>query len=491
MHMRYHPIALYLLALLAIASTACSQSPASGSTTNILFIAVDDLNDWVVPYGGHSQSITPNLQRLAESGLRFNNAHCQAPLCGPSRASLFTGLLPSTTGLYLHVKDGNIISGSQSENPPELLTHVLQRNGYETLGAGKLLHNGAGGGLLQDYGGHKGFGPYPKEPMNYDSQGTSTDWGAFPETNEELPDHAVADYAIKALSEKRDGPFFLGVGINRPHVPWFVPQEWFDKFDLESIELPPYQADDWDDLPEISKIIHQAPPTPSTEWMIKNGKWKEVVRAYLACVAYADYEIGRVLDALEASEYAGNTIVILWSDHGYHLGEKNVVTKMTLWEESTRVPLLISGPGIPKNATCERSVGLIDIYPTLLDYARVKIPDTLDGRSLAPLIENPEADWDNPAITIWGRNNTAIRDERYRYIRYEDGSEELYDRAKDPNEFHNLASNPEFTPVKERLSQHIPTEQAPVSPVTYHRWNPYWIEMTRKAEESGKQENKP
>ncbi|MBK1880438.1 sulfatase [Pelagicoccus mobilis] len=475
-------LVLALSAILALTNASCAEQ--QNDLPNILFIAVDDLNDWVVPYGGHSQTLTPNLERLADSGLRFTNAHCQAPLCGPSRASIFTGLLPSTTGLYLHVNDDKVISGSQSNPAPELLTHVLQRHGYETLGAGKLLHQGAGGGLLQDYGGHKDFGPYPEKHMNYEGERTSTDWGAYPDRNDQMPDHAVANYAIKALSEKRDGPFFLGVGINRPHVPWHVPQEWFDKFDLDSIELPPYRADDWDDLPEISKIIHNAPPTPSAEWLIENGKWKEMVLAYLACVAYADYEIGRVLDALEASDYADNAIVILWSDHGYHLGEKNVVTKMTLWEESTRVPLLIAGPGIPKNTVCERPVGLIDLYPTLLDYSDIEISDTLDGRTLRPLIEDPDAKWEHPAITIWGRNNTAIRDERYRYIRYEDGSEELYDRSKDPNEFNNLASNPEYTPVKERLAVHIPENQALVSPVTYHRWNPYWIEVTRKAEES-------
>lgn len=476
--------ALIFFSLQAI--LAYGQSKPSAPPPNILFIAVDDLNDWVVPYDGHPQAITPNLQRLAEQSLRFTNAHCQAPLCGPSRASLFTGLLPSTTGLYLHVKDGEILSGSQSALEPELLTHVLQRNGYKTMGAGKLLHNGAGGGLLQNYGGHKDFGPYPEKPMNYNHEGTSTDWGAFPNSNEQMPDHAVADYAIDALAQPHEKPFFLGVGINRPHVPWHVPQEWFDKFDLDSIELPPYRSDDWDDLPEISKIIHEAPPTPSTEWMIENGKWKEVVRAYLACVAYADYEIGRVLDALETSEYANNTLVILWSDHGYHLGEKNIVTKMTLWEESTRVPLLISGPGVPQNAVCERPVGLIDLYPTLLEYAGIPVPDTLDGRSLQPLIDYPNRAWNHPAITIWGRNNTAIRDEQYRYIRYEDGSEELYDRAQDPNEFHNLASNPKYAPIKEQLGLHIPENQAPVSPVSYHKWNPYWIETVRKAQEAAK-----
>ncbi|MDQ8198625.1 sulfatase [Pelagicoccus enzymogenes] len=463
-----------------------SSSPAAPpKSPNILFIAVDDLNDWVIPFGGHEQAITPNLQRLAEHSTRFTNAHCQAPLCGPSRASVFTGLLPSTSGIYLHVKDNEIVPENGAPQRPEFLTHLLARHGYKTLGAGKLLHQGAGGNLLQDYAGFKDFGPYPEKPMNYDADRTSTDWGAFPERNDQMPDHAVADYAIGALSQNHDAPFFLGVGINRPHVPWHVPQEWFDKFDLDTIELPPYLASDWDDLPEISKLIHEAPPTPSTEWMIENGKWKEVVQAYLACVAYADYEIGRVLDALEKSPYAENTIVVLWSDHGYHLGEKNIVTKMTLWEESTRVPLLISGPGIPQNAICRRPVGLIDLYPTLLNLIGIDIPDTLDGRSLKPLLDNPQAAWDHPVITIWGRNNVAVRDERYRYIRYEDGSEELYDRSLDPNEFDNVAANPQHTELKNRLAKHIPQNQSKVLPINFHQWNPYWIEVVRKAQGGG------
>lgn len=482
MHSR--SIALYLLATLSFLNAACSREPAGPPPPNILFIAVDDLNDWVIPFEGHPQAITPNLARLAEQSTRFTNAHCQAPLCGPSRASLFTGLLPSTSGIYLHVKDKEIVPQNGAPQRAEFLTHVLQRNGYKTLGAGKLLHQGAGGQLLEDYAGFKDFGPYPEKHLNYESERTSTDWGAFPERNDQMPDHAVANYAIKKLSEKHEVPFFLGVGINRPHVPWHVPQEWFDKFDLDSIQLPPYLANDWDDLPEISKRIHEAPPTPSAEWMIANHKWKEVVQAYLACVAYADYEIGRVLDALATSPYADNTLIVLWSDHGYHLGEKNIVTKMTLWEESTRVPLLIAGPGISKNALSERPVGLIDLYPTLLDLAGIDIPDTLDGRSLKPLLENPQAEWDHPTLTIWGRNNVAVRDERYRYIRYEDGSEELYDRSLDPNEFHNIANNPGFDSLKKHLAAYIPQSQAPVLPINFHQWNPYWIETVRKANET-------
>ena len=482
--MKSRLLALGLLALLGAAQASCSEAPEPSAPPNVVFIAVDDLNDWVIPFDGHPQTLTPNLARLAQQSTRFTNAHCQAPLCGPSRASLFTGLLPSTSGIYLHVEDDTIIPRNGAPETPEFLTSFLQRHGYQTFGAGKLLHQGAGGDLLQEYAGFKGFGPFPEKRLNYDNPRTSTDWGAYPERNEQLMDHKVANYAISKLSEIHERPFFLGVGINRPHVPWYVPQEWYDKFDLESIELPPYLASDWDDLPEISKRIHESPPTPTTEWMIANNKWKEIVRAYLACVAYADYEIGRVLDALEASPYADNTIVVLWSDHGYHLGEKNTVTKMTLWEESSRVPLLIAGPGIPKNALRERPVGLIDLYPTLLDYAQLPIPQTLEGNSLKPLIEDPEAAWDHAAITIWGQNNTAVRDERFRYIRYEDGSEELYDRQADPNEFTNIASDPQFAATKERLAAFIPQNQRSMLPHNFHNWNPYWDEQMAKAKKA-------
>lgn len=468
-------LALVLLALGPLAHGAESARP------NILMIAVDDLNDWVSPLGGHPQSITPNIDQLASKGMRFTNAHTPAPLCGPSRAAIFTGLNPSTSGIYLHVDDEKIKKASSQAAASTYLTHYFQENGYNTMGAGKLLHRGAGDNLLQDYGGHWGFGPYPDKHFKYEAEMTSTDWGPFPASDTEMPDFKIASYAIEQLGKSHDKPFFLAIGFNRPHVPWHVPQEWFDLIDLDSVQTPPYLKDDLLDAPEISRIIHEMPPTPETEWLIEKGYWKEVVQAYLACVAFVDAQIGRVLDGLEASPYADNTIIVLWSDHGYHLGEKNIVAKMTLYEEATRIPLIFAGPGIKPDSACNRAVGLIDIYPTLVELAGLPANPQNEGHSLIPLLSSPAMDWDHPALTFWGRNNTAVRTDRYRYIRYEDGSEELYDHQSDPNEWRNLANDDRTRSLRKQLGKHIPANQAPLSSVSTFRWNPYWSRKTDEA----------
>jgi len=467
-------ISLIVLSILIGMINLCGQE----TRPNILFIAVDDLNDWASALAGHPQAATPHIDRLANSGTVFRNAHCQAPLCGPSRASIFTGLNPSTSGIYLHVSDNKIKLASRAAYDSTFLTNYFEQQGYKSLGAGKLLHQGAGANLVQDYGGHKDFGPYAPTPFKYSAEGTSTDWGAYPETDEQMPDYSVANYAIGKLSEGHDKPFFLAVGFNRPHVPWYVPQKWFDLFPLDDVTTPPYLPDDQCDIPEISRIIHDMPPTPETTWLIEQGYWKEVVQAYLACVAFVDNQIGRVLDALEASPYADNTIIVLWSDHGYHLGEKNVVAKMTLWEESSRVPLIFAGAGITEGVYCERPVGLIDLYPTLLELANLPKNPQNDGRSIVPLLKDPKIKWNHPALTFWGENNTAVRTEQYRYIRFEDGSEELYDRSADPNEWTNLASNPAYDTLKAELLQHIPKPQAPMSSVSSFEWNDYWKQKT-------------
>jgi len=474
---------LVLASLTQLPFNADGQTRQAGSP-NILFIAVDDLNDWVTPLKGHPQTNTPNFDRLAESGTRFTNAHCQAPLCGPSRASLFTGLTPATTGIYLHINDNKIKSASGPANRSTFLTDWFEAHGYTTMGAGKLLHQGAGANLLQQWAGHKSFGPRPSENFKYDSRGTSTDWGAYPQRDSQMPDYKVASYGVEQLNRSHDKPFFLALGFNRPHVPFYVPQKWFDRIDLETVETPPYLENDLDDAPAISRTIHNMPPTPETEWLIERDYWKEVVQAYLACVAFVDHQLGRVLDALEASEHADNTLIVLWSDHGYHLGEKNIVAKMTVYEESTRVPLIFAGPGIAVNATSTRPVGLIDIYPTLLDLAGLPANPTNEGRSLVRLLQDPEAEWEFSALTYWGRNNTAVRSERYRYIRYEDGSEELYDHKSDPNEWHNIADDPATAAIRARLRQHIPVSQAPLSAESRFGWNSYWRQKTNGAQKN-------
>ena len=301
---------------------------------NVLFIAVDDLNDWIGCLQGHPNTKTPNMDELAARGTLFSNSHCQAPLCGPSRASLMTGLLPSTTGIYGQIKDADIRQSNAATQACTFLPDYFRKNGYKTMGIGKLFHQHTPKGVFEISGGRvPGFGPKPPKRMKWEGKsgpdhgGTSTDWGAFPDTDEEMPDYFSAQWAKTRLAENHDRPFFLAVGFLRPHVPWHVPQKWFDLFPVENLEMPPYLPGDDDDIPDIGKRVADVPMMPTTEWAIQTGEWKNIVQAYLACVSFVDYYVGEILDALKKSVYAENTIIVLWADHGYHIGEKNRFAK--------------------------------------------------------------------------------------------------------------------------------------------------------------------
>lgn len=442
---------------------------------NILFIAIDDLNDWIGCMGGHPNTKTPNLDRLAARSTLFTNAHCQAPLCGPSRASLMTGLYPFTTGIYGQINDNKIRQSNEATQKAIFLPEYLRDNGYKTMAIGKLFHKHVPDGTVDVSGGRvPGFGPKPEKNFVWDSEGTSTDWGPFPDRDEKMPDFQSAAWAVERLGEKHDRPFFLGVGFLRPHVPWYVPQKWFDLFPLEEIKTPPYLPDDYNDLPEIAIKVAEVPMMPTTEWAIKNKQWKKIVQAYLACVAFVDAQVGRVLDALEKSGYGDNTLIVLWSDHGYHIGEKNRFAKHSIWERATRTVLMISGPGLPENRRCAKPVGLIDMYPTILDLAGLPGNPGNEGHSLKPLLEEPDREWPYAAITTYGRNNHAVRDEFFRYIRYEDGSEELYDHRQDANEWTNLAGNPDFAEVKKRLAGFLPRNNAPWAKTSQYDINDFF-----------------
>lgn len=480
---------LSLVAILFFSVWPAGSVWAGDSTTrpNILFIAVDDLNDWVTPLEGHPNTKTPNIDRLARAGVSFTNAHANAPLCGPSRASILTGMLPSTNGIYLHVNDKHIKRSNLASARAVFLTDWFELFGYKTMGAGKLSHGGDNADFFDEYGGFKSFGPKPESRMNYDPTWfdpkfkTSTDWGPFPEHDNQMPDHQLTDWIIERIAQKHDAPFFIGAGYNRPHVPWHVPQEWFDKFPLESLSMPPYKEGDLDDVPEFSRYVHNVPPTPTTEWAIEQGQWPKILQAYLASVAFVDHQIGRLLDALESSPNADNTIVVIWSDHGYHLGEKNRFAKMALWERATRIPLIIAGPGVSRDKTVAAPVSLVDLYPTLLELAGLPENEDNDGNSLVPLLRGHDSEWPHMALTMWGSGNTAVRSDRYRYIRYEDGSEELYDHATDPNEWHNLADDDALRAIKHDLRRHIPENPAKMSRVNFFEWNEYWRDKTRVA----------
>lgn len=453
---------------------------------NVLFIAVDDLNDWVGCMRGHPQTLTPNMDRLAAEGVLFTNAHCQAPICGPSRASIMTGLLPTTTGNYLQLQDVDIKKANAAAQKAVFLPDYFEQYGYKTMGVGKLYHDGDRAGTFDEYGGvFEKFGPKPEKRFKYDPEwfdkpgGTQTDWGAYPDQDSKTPDYKSAAWAVERLEQKHDKPFFLAVGFVRPHVPWYAPPSWFEKFPLDEIILPPYLKTDMDDVPEMGKRVADVPMMPTTEELMKKNQWREAVQAYLACVHFVDAQIGKVLDALRTSKYAENTIVVLWSDHGYHIGEKNRFAKQALWERDTKTVLMLKTPEGQANQICNQPVQLLDMYPTLTALCGLPANEQNEGRSLVPLLDKPNIrNWPYPAICSYGKNNVALTGRRYRLIQYEDGSQEFYDLKKDPNEWINLADKKKYQKKIRELQAFIPKNQAELSPHSRYNINAYFRELT-------------
>ena len=435
---------------------------------NVLFIAIDDLNDWIGALGGHPQARTPNLDRLAKRATLFTRAYCQAPACNPSRSSLMTGILPSTSGVYLNSQPWRAAMPNAVTLPQHFMKH-----GYWAGGSGKIYH-----GPFPDPPSWNRYWPSPtknkpndpqpaKRPVNGIPKAAHFDWGPVDVADEKMGDHQVADWVIGQLGRKRDKPFFLACGIYRPHLPWYVPQKYFDLFDAEKLTLPNVPDDDLDDIPAAG--VKMAQPQGDHARVLRHEQWRKAVHGYLAATAFADAQVGRVLDALDKSGQADNTIVVLWTDHGWHLGEKKHWRKFTLWEESARTPLMFVVPkGLAKalpggtlaDVRVARPVGLIDIYPTLLDLCGLAANPANEGRSLAPLLADKNAKWQRPALTTHGRNNHGLRTARWRYIRYADGSEELYDHEADPNEWRNLTDNPKLAKTKKRLAKWLPNTNA-------------------------------
>ena len=455
------------------------QAEEPAAKPNVLFIAVDDLNDWVGCLGGHPQARTPNINRLAMRGTLFVNAHCQGPICGPSRASLLSGFYPHTTGVYQQPA-GKAMEEDRNFFHGQMVSQTFAGHGYSTLAVGKITHGySAKRAFDVDGGKFAGSGPKPSGARRFNYHlpdvpwtGTQTDWGAFPDRDDDMSDHQSADWAVERLAEDSEEPFFLAVGFIRPHVPFYVPQKWFDLFNLEDVQLPPIRKDDLSDLPEISRRIHELPKYPKLDFLQQNGnaQFRKCVQAYLACVAFVDYQFGRVLDALDNGPHADDTAVVLFSDHGYHLGEKDRVSKHSLWEESARVPLIVAparsqgGRFGKRGQLCSRPVGLIDLYPTLLEMCGLPARKRNEGDSLVPLLQNPSAEWRFATLTTYARGNHSLRSERHRYLRFEDGSEELYDHNADPNEWTNLAARPEHAPLLRRFRAQLPAREAPYHP---------------------------
>jgi arylsulfatase A-like enzyme len=448
-----HQFACACAALLLL-TTICPIAAADPAKhPNVLFIAIDDLNHWVGHLGRNKQIQTPNIDRLAARGVTFTRAYCAAPLCNPSRAALFSGLRPSTTGVYDNPIDWR-------KAIPEALTlpSYFRKHGYYVAGAGKIYHGGFDRrSEWDDYFRGGGGTPAPRGDNVGGGGVGGIKFAALDCNDDELPDYRITSWIIDRLGERREQPFLLACGLHKPHMPWNVPRKYFDMYPLDKIELPPVKDDDLSDVPRAG--VRMANPDGDHAAILKSGRWKEAVQAYLAAITYTDMNVGRLLDAVDKSPHRDNTIVVLWGDHGWHLGEKHHWRKFSLWEEATRAPLIWSMPGVTKpGGVCERTVDFMSIYPTLCDLCGLAVPAHLEGPSIRALLTDPTAEWDRPALTTFRFQNHALRTDRWRYIRYADGSEELYDESKDPMEWTNLATDPRFADVTTELARWLPKE---------------------------------
>lgn len=453
-----------------ILALGLAAAASAAGKPNVLFVAIDDQNDWIGPLGGHPLVKTPHLDRLAQRGTTFLNAHVQAPLCNPSRTSLMLGLRPTTTGIYGLAPWFRTVEAWKDR---VTLPQHFKAGGYRTYTTGKIYHGGVGGPAKQAvefdvWGPHGGIGAKPPEkliPPTPMGNNPLMDWGCFPHRDEDKGDYRITTWAIDRLREMpADRPFFLAVGYFLPHVPCYATQKWFDLYPDDDSVLPPVRDDDRADTPRFSWYMHWNLPEPRLKWIRENNQWRNLVRSYLACTSFVDSQIGRLLDALEAAGLAENTVVVVWGDNGWHLGEKGISGKNSLWERSTRVPLIFAGPGVAKAARCASPAELLDLYPTLVDLCGLPPRADLEGLSLRPQLVDAKAPRERPAITSHNRGNHGIRSGRWRYIRYADRSEELYDMGADPNEWTNVVADAKNARTVAELRAWLPQTDVPPAP---------------------------
>jgi arylsulfatase A-like enzyme len=488
--------ALFLVQVVTnINADEVSQSTSGNQNNryNVLFIAVDDLNDWVGCFGGNSQAITPNLDRLAkQQAMVMNKAYCPSTVCCPSRSSILTGKRPSTTGIY-----GNTQDLKKAPKAKDLVTlpEYFGKNGYHTLSTGKIFHKhpsatgmDEGQWAFHEFepggGGNKGmlWEESPLSVLGQESQekgqGKSRDkgeekevarWGACKASVEDTKDYVACKWAADQLNRDFEGkPFFMALGISKPHLPWIVPQQFFDLYPLDKIQPVEIFRDDHDDIVDQNgKRLFKS--SIGFFEAIDNAKLhRKAQRAYLANISYVDHCLGVLFDALQKSKYADNTILMLWGDHGWHLSEKMKYGKTDLWEESDRVPFIVRVPGMtPANVKCDGVVNLLDMYPTLVELCGLPPNAENEGRSFAPLLQNPKMEWNHPTLTTYQFKNHSLTDGRYRYTRYggkANGAEELYDHSTDPLEHMNLASNPESKEIIAKFKTFLPAHNEPDSP---------------------------
>lgn len=465
--MRKHRI--YFLALYIFCSCGPEEHEVLIEQPNVLFISLDDLNDWIEPLAGNGQSVTPNLSAFGDESVVFTQNYCASPGCNPSRSAVLSGLHTYTSGMYSNYQDWRKIPKLADART---LNQEFQNAGYYTAGAGKIYHYDQ-----VDTLGWDAYFPSIKNPMPKDYFPETRpanmpafpymygmfDWAGLPITDEQTGDFQSVDYIISQLGKKHDKPFFLGCGVYRPHLPWYVPQKYFDKFPLDKIQKPKILEGDTTDLGPVAKELISRGGNYHKH-VVEADQWEKAIQGYLASVNFADEMVGRLLEALSQSAYAENTIVVIWSDHGWQLGEKNHWRKFALWENVTRSVLMIKVPkGVKtlpegsQSGTTKNISSLVDIYPTLAELCGLKPEKQLDGLSLVPILENPERDLDRSAITTYDYGSYSVRYQNWHYIRYVDDSEELYDLDQDPEEWYNLASEQEFSQLKSQLQGFIPS----------------------------------
>ncbi|MCB1037636.1 MAG: sulfatase, partial [Acidobacteria bacterium] len=444
-----------------------ASSPARGKLgahPNVLLIVFDDLNDWIGSLDGHPNTRTRQLDRFARRSLVFTNAYSDAPACNPSRTALLSGLRPTTSGVYFNGQPYlAALPGTYT------LVEYFSGQGYRTLGSGKIFHSfGSGKNVWEE---HFGQRPEDDEQAGVEHQDhlfakKHFSWGPVETDFRKTPDMRVARAAAKWLLAPSDRPFFLAVGFHKPHLPWDVPQRFFDAHPLDRATVPAgYQAGDLADVPAVGRRLARR---EEHKKILEAQAWERAIQAYLASITYADAAFGVVIRALEKGPHLDNTVVIVTSDHGFHLGEKNHWGKYTLWREANRIPLLISVPGGP--AMGRKTAGpttLVDLYPTLVDLCGLPPAANLDGVSLVPLLEDPVQAWPHPALTTHRVGNTSVRTGEWTLIRYNDGTEELYNVRADPYEWTNLADDPGSAGALARLSRYLPETYAPNAPFSF------------------------
>lgn len=493
MAMKFIPTFILFSALLHLPDVGIAANPVrptGGGRPNVLIVITDDYAATLHDVAQAGPVHTPNLDRLAKRGTWFNRGYNDSPICCASRTAILTGIHTAKTGIYYNNQAYRRVSGSISK--AETLPQHFLRNGYKVAGYGKIAHSP----FMEDDAGDYTPGFYkihdkvgdvtftdemllkdhilpgsrrsiPKNTNHALHANANWDWGILPDDwDRDDPkkwqqDTEQANRTIDFLRASHGSPFLLICGFWRPHISWTVPKRYFDRYPLETIKLPSgYLAGDLEDIPKAGRWI--ASHRGEHANVVAGGMWKECLQAYYASISYMDEQAGHVLDALERGPHKDNTIVVFLADNGFHVGEKEHWLKFALWEQTCRVAFSISAPGLKAQESLV-PVSTIDIYPTLNRLCGLGAPSThpLDGIDLTPLLEGKSKERGQPVLSTYGPGNHAIRDARFRYIRYRDGTEEFYDHENDPHEWHNLAASPAHAPAKAGLARWLPTYNAP------------------------------